>query len=128
MLVERTEHQTKNWIYDVFRFRFSINDIDLAGKLTRPVKVKLRGVAAKESWSKSNLELGTFRTTIDGILHVDGYFELPKGTQVGQHCHLELKYRTKRRIGSLGKCSSQRTPRGISTRLHMQSGTQIQFQ
>jgi hypothetical protein len=128
MQIEVSTHQTNNWIYDVYRFRFSINDIDFAGKLTYPVKVKLRGLAAKESWNKSNLELGTFRTSMDGILHVDGHFELPTGTQVGQYCYLELKYRTKRKIGSRGRRSSQRTPRGISARLHMQSRTQIQYQ
>jgi hypothetical protein len=128
MQIEVSNHQTNNWIYDVYRFRFSINDIDFAGKLTRPIKVKLRGIAGKESWSKSNLELGTFRTSVDGILHVDGYFELPKGTQVGQYGYLELKYKTKRRIGSRGRLSSRQTPRGLCARLHMQSRTQIQLQ
>jgi hypothetical protein len=88
----------------------------------------LRGIAAKECWSKSNLKLETFRTSVDGILHIDGNFELPKGTQVGQYYNLELKYKTKRSIGSRGKRSSQRAPRGISSRLHVQSGIQIQYQ
>lgn len=116
VLVERRNHNTEHWIYDVFYIKLSIDDVDLQGKLTRPVKVKLRGVKKPKSWQTSHLEIKSFRTNIDGLLNLDGTFEVPVGTYVGHRFCLELKYRLVRGLGHRANV------RGLSSRLPVHPG------
>jgi hypothetical protein len=99
MFLVRKNHQTNHWVYDVFNFKFSIDEIDFQGRLSRPVRVKLRGLKSPKSWDSSHLDIMSVRSNIDGYIILDGgFFELPIGTQVGQYCQLELKYRLVREI------------------------------
>lgn len=99
MLIDRKTQHTQHWVYDVSRFKFSIDEVDFQGRLSCPVRVKLYGLNHPKSWDSSILDIKTLRTNINGFIHLDGgfFFELPIGTFVGQQCQLELKYRLNRK-------------------------------
>lgn len=109
MLIDSKRQHTKHWVYDVFYFKFSIDEIDFQGRLSRPVRVKLYGLNNPKSWDSSHFDIGTLRTNIDGVLHLEGgFFELPIGTYVGQQCQLELKYRLNRKTSLYSGAHSRR--------------------